>query len=226
MVTIFPKLRFGLLVGIAGGVPSKKHPIQLGDVVVSKPDREKQHGGKSIDEIPNSNQGILARLTRCHATAFRLHDRFCSLGVVQYDYGKLIQGQGLKINGVLSQPPEVVLSGLGKVRAAPIRSSKFMEYLSKYNKQDYSDILFDRNMYDRLFPRDCLHIEVEDTWDYVPQDANDHVENDCDADDPCRRLVSLIQTQTRDTKHLVNVLVRSLNAVFRQQRKVSTFFQH
>src|SRR4029077_4093105 len=33
----FPVIRFGLMVGIGGGVPSEKHDIRLGDVVVSKP---------------------------------------------------------------------------------------------------------------------------------------------------------------------------------------------
>jgi nucleoside phosphorylase len=34
MVHTFPNIRFGLLVGIGGGAPSKKHDIRLGDVVV------------------------------------------------------------------------------------------------------------------------------------------------------------------------------------------------
>jgi nucleoside phosphorylase len=33
----FPSIRFGLMVGIGGGVPSPKHDIRLGDVVVSSP---------------------------------------------------------------------------------------------------------------------------------------------------------------------------------------------
>jgi len=33
----FPAIRFGLMVGIAGGAPSPKHDIRLGDVVVSSP---------------------------------------------------------------------------------------------------------------------------------------------------------------------------------------------
>ncbi|KAM6538209.1 hypothetical protein FALCPG4_000090 [Fusarium falciforme] len=38
MVHTFLKLRFILMVGIGGGVPSKKNDIRLGDVVVSEPD--------------------------------------------------------------------------------------------------------------------------------------------------------------------------------------------
>jgi nucleoside phosphorylase len=38
----FPSVRIGLLVGIGGGAPSRKHDIRLGDIVVSAP-----RGGKS-----------------------------------------------------------------------------------------------------------------------------------------------------------------------------------
>jgi nucleoside phosphorylase len=37
MLTTFPSIRFGLMVGIGGGVPSITDDIRLGDVVVSKP---------------------------------------------------------------------------------------------------------------------------------------------------------------------------------------------
>jgi nucleoside phosphorylase len=37
MLFSFPNIRFGLLVGIGGGIPSNANDIRLGDVVVSKP---------------------------------------------------------------------------------------------------------------------------------------------------------------------------------------------
>lgn len=37
MLASFPSIRFGLIVGIGGGVPTAKKDIRLGDVVVSKP---------------------------------------------------------------------------------------------------------------------------------------------------------------------------------------------
>lgn len=43
MKSAFTSVRFGLMVGIGGGVPSEEADIRLGDVVVSKP--EKLHGG-------------------------------------------------------------------------------------------------------------------------------------------------------------------------------------
>jgi nucleoside phosphorylase len=35
MLNTFPSIRFGLMVGIGGGAPSRKHDIRLGDIVVS-----------------------------------------------------------------------------------------------------------------------------------------------------------------------------------------------
>src|SRR4051794_40243794 len=37
MLHSFPNIRIGLMVGIGGGVPSRKHDIRLGDIVVSSP---------------------------------------------------------------------------------------------------------------------------------------------------------------------------------------------
>jgi nucleoside phosphorylase len=47
MVHSFPNIRIGLMVGIAGGAPSRKRDIRLGDVVVSSPDSScgTRHGG-------------------------------------------------------------------------------------------------------------------------------------------------------------------------------------
>lgn len=38
MLFSFPSIRFGLMVGIGGGIPAKDVDVRLGDVVVSKPD--------------------------------------------------------------------------------------------------------------------------------------------------------------------------------------------
>ncbi|KAK6511482.1 hypothetical protein TWF481_000397 [Arthrobotrys musiformis] len=43
MLSSFESIRFGLLVGIGGGIPSRKHDIRLGDIVVSQP--VDSHGG-------------------------------------------------------------------------------------------------------------------------------------------------------------------------------------
>ena len=38
LLASFPNVRFGLLVGVGGGIPSKSNDIRLGDVVVSSPE--------------------------------------------------------------------------------------------------------------------------------------------------------------------------------------------
>ena len=43
MKLAFASIRFGLMVGIGGGVPSVEADIRLGDVVISRP--HKLHGG-------------------------------------------------------------------------------------------------------------------------------------------------------------------------------------
>ncbi|KAJ5716986.1 purine and uridine phosphorylase [Penicillium malachiteum] len=40
MQSTFESIRFGLMIGIGGGVPSGKADVRLGDVVVSKPTRD------------------------------------------------------------------------------------------------------------------------------------------------------------------------------------------
>ena len=37
MLRTFKSIRFGLMVGIGGGIPSKKHDVRLGDIVVGQP---------------------------------------------------------------------------------------------------------------------------------------------------------------------------------------------
>jgi nucleoside phosphorylase len=49
LVRTFPKIRFGLMVGVGGGAPHPDGDVRLGDVVVSEP---KGSHGKSISTWP------------------------------------------------------------------------------------------------------------------------------------------------------------------------------
>ena len=60
----FPSLRFGLMVGIGGGVPSAEHDIRLGDVVVSQPTGQlggviQYDYGKAIHDGQFERKGML-----------------------------------------------------------------------------------------------------------------------------------------------------------------------
>lgn len=87
-------------------------------------------------------------------------DKRCG-GVVQYDYGKLVQNQGFILNGILQQPPEIILSALGKVQSTPMSSknSKFLTYLEEFNNEEYPGSPTRESLVDRLFVPDCLHVE-------------------------------------------------------------------
>ncbi|KAL4769224.1 hypothetical protein BDW60DRAFT_210310 [Aspergillus nidulans var. acristatus] len=83
MHATFRRLRFGLMVGIGGGVPGKTNDIRLGDVVVSEP-----------------GQG--------HS------------GVIQYDYGKAVQGGILKPTGTSNKPPPILLTHINQLKAKQV----------------------------------------------------------------------------------------------------------
>jgi nucleoside phosphorylase/tetratricopeptide (TPR) repeat protein len=87
-VSTFPNIRFGLMVGIGGGVPGKSADIRLGDVVVSKPtatspgviqydygktlrDGRFQHTG-SLNKPPPVLLKALAQIESDHMTGKRL----------------------------------------------------------------------------------------------------------------------------------------------------------
>jgi Phosphorylase superfamily len=80
MLGTFRMLRFGLMVGIGGGVPSEAHDIRLGDIVVSK---------------PSGRYG----------------------GVIQYDFGKIVQGGRFDITGSLNKPSNALLTAVSNLAA-------------------------------------------------------------------------------------------------------------
>jgi nucleoside phosphorylase len=95
MLSTFTELRFALMVGIGGGVPSEEHDIRLGDVVVSKP-----------------------------AGTFG--------GVIQYDFGKTVQGDKFVRTGSLNKPPELLLGAAANLEAKHMMENHVVaKYLSE-----------------------------------------------------------------------------------------------
>ncbi|KAL2819199.1 hypothetical protein BJX63DRAFT_382685 [Aspergillus granulosus] len=133
----FPRLQFGLMVGIGGGVPSRRNDIRLGDVVVSKPSGK--HGG-----------------------------------VIQYDFGKAIQGGQLEPTGILNQPPQVLLTHLNQLEAKQIMGgedtiSKLISGVLEQNPhmkerfsppEQHSDLLF-TSSYTHDTGSDCAKCDKE-----------------------------------------------------------------
>ncbi|KAL4985444.1 hypothetical protein BDW68DRAFT_144681 [Aspergillus falconensis] len=143
----FRRLQFGLMVGIGGGVPSKRNDIRLGDVVVSKP------GGK-------------------HG------------GVIQYDYGKAIQGGQFEPTGILNQPPQVLLTHMSQLEAKQITGedsiSKIVGAVLEQNPNmmerfsdlgQHTDFLFDSSYYHADKDSDCEKCNKERLVNRQPRDT-------------------------------------------------------
>jgi nucleoside phosphorylase len=62
MLSSFPNVRIGLMVGIAGGAPNEKHDIRLGDIVVSAP--QGKDGGVFQYDFGKTVQGQEFKETR------------------------------------------------------------------------------------------------------------------------------------------------------------------
>jgi nucleoside phosphorylase len=122
MTSTFPSIKFGLLVGIGGGVPKS---VRLGDVVVSVPTGEFS-------------------------------------GVVQWDFGKTLQGGVFKRTGALNRPPTELLAALTKLEKDHImKGSKIPQYLEELKKnwpKLASKYARSASMRDLLFKADCAHV--------------------------------------------------------------------
>ncbi|TGJ75267.1 hypothetical protein EYR41_002205 [Orbilia oligospora] len=121
----FPALRFGLMVGIGGGIPrdelgvaDSSTDLHLGDVVVG---------------TPTGSSG----------------------GTFQYDFGKTIEGGAFIHTGSLRKPPDILLSAVSSIQAKHPRVLRkiLSEHVSKAQKVDDrlshpgqgNDHLFDAN---------------------------------------------------------------------------------
>ncbi|CAG8903301.1 unnamed protein product [Penicillium egyptiacum] len=125
LLSSFRSIRFGLMVGIAGGVPNEDVDIRLGDVVVSKP-------------------------TNTHG------------GVVHFDSGKALSGGEFQRTGMLSPPPQVLVTALAKLQANHITGQKlFMDFLGKIEqKVPQSSDLIRPTQGDHLYLADYTHVDT------------------------------------------------------------------
>lgn len=134
MVHSFPNIRIGLMVGIGGGAPSKKHDIRLGDVVVSS-----SRGGK--------------------------------VGILQYDYGKAIQGQGFHYTGHLNQPQLALRTAVTDLQSRYLADGhqiheNIQAILAKKKRLKRSHQRPDLNT-DRLYVSSFIHKDVSRSCDEI-----------------------------------------------------------
>ncbi|KAJ6028826.1 hypothetical protein N7540_004402 [Penicillium herquei] len=132
MQSTFESIRFGLMIGIGGGVPSRRADIRLGDVVISK---------------PTTNLG----------------------GVIQYDYGKTVNGGHFERTGALNKPPPVLLTALAKLQAehmlTPSRIPALLSEAVARNPGMREKFAYRGEDQDILFDSEYDHTDSGDTCD-------------------------------------------------------------
>jgi nucleoside phosphorylase len=132
MLSTFARVRFGLMVGIGGGVPREDQDIRLGDIVVSQP----------------------------------VHSRRLA-GVVQYDYGKTVEGGRLVQTSTLSRPPTILLAALNQLQSSHLLGrSKLKDYLKEALGTTPAlahDWVYQGSEYDELFLPEFEHEDTEGT---------------------------------------------------------------
>ncbi|KAL9096767.1 MAG: hypothetical protein Q9165_001255 [Trypethelium subeluteriae] len=121
----FPAIRFGLMVGIGGGVPTQDNDMRLGDVAVGIPD----------GAYP---------------------------GVIQYDFGKVVQEGSFIRTGSLDNPPAELLTRISKLRAKhDYHASDMPQYIedvgNKFPKMEKKYCLYPGGRWDKLFQAEYDH---------------------------------------------------------------------
>lgn len=108
MVRSFPAIRFGLMVGIGGGAPYYRAQNEGNDDIDESDDSE--------IEDTDKNQDI-----RLGDVVISQHSK-SSEAVIQYDFGKSVQGQEfVRAGGQLNKPPGIVLKAVSMLKGQHAR---------------------------------------------------------------------------------------------------------
>ncbi|KAF3129066.1 hypothetical protein TWF703_009096 [Orbilia oligospora] len=175
MIRTFPNIKFGLMVGIGGGIPNKGK-IRLGDVVVGTP----------TGPFP---------------------------GVVQWDIGKATQGGGFERTGALNNPPNFLLTALGRLETEQeLSGSKVSEYLeqmiikfpklTKYVKlESFEDVLFKSSYDHRDTPEDPGEADEEDE-EGSDDEEDEEDEDEDEEEESCRHCdkSKIVKRKARDMR--------------------------
>jgi nucleoside phosphorylase len=142
MLRSFPKIRFGLMVGVAGGVPA------FGLDGGTDDDDERLGDGKDI---------------RLGDVVVSLHSKD-SDAVVQYDFGKSIHGGQFVRTGCLRKPPNLLLQAVSMLQGQHVRkgNNNLSYHLSKMLEKNQGlaeKFQYQGSASDRLFAANIIHAE-------------------------------------------------------------------
>jgi nucleoside phosphorylase len=151
MLRSFQKVRFGLMVGIGGGAP-----------LINNAATEEATDGGSEDESSEEDDDEDERDIRLGDVVISLQSKV-SQAVIQYDFGKSVQGGKFIRNSTLNKPPNIVLNAVSQLQARHKRKGhKLSEYLNQMVSTNPAMMKTFRHPgpeKDRLFKTDCVHVE-------------------------------------------------------------------
>ncbi|RDW62198.1 hypothetical protein BP6252_11631 [Coleophoma cylindrospora] len=158
MLRSFKAVRIGLMVGIGGGAPLYKTRVSR-----EAEDEESEDEDEDEDEEEDNDE---TRDIRLGDVVVSLPSK-TSQAVVQYDFGKSIQGGAFVRTSTLNNPPNVVLNALSQLRASHARkgdtiSHHLEQMTSRYPamQQKFKYPGLDK---DRCFKSDIVHVEGKKT---------------------------------------------------------------
>lgn len=148
----FQAVRFGLMVGIGGGAPyySVKHDSNV--MGIDGEDDDSEDESEDTQDI------------RLGDVVISMHSK-SSEAVVQYDFGKSVQGKEFIRTGRLNKPPSIVLSAVGMLQGQFERKGhKLSERLSKMvldNPRMATKFEYPGPGKDKLFNSNFVHLNDE-----------------------------------------------------------------
>jgi nucleoside phosphorylase len=147
MLRSFRAIRFGLMVGIGGGAPY--YGDEPAEDSGHETDEEDEEEDESIRDIRLGDVVVSLQTKSTEA-------------VVQYDFGKSIQGGDFVLTGRLNKPPSIVLNAVGNLRSKAIRQGldtpEILKEMIAANPRLAKNFVYQGTEKDRLFKKDVTHL--------------------------------------------------------------------
>ncbi|TEY26689.1 hypothetical protein BOTCAL_1183g00010 [Botryotinia calthae] len=148
MLRSFKAIRFGLMVGVGVGAPS---------CIESDLDAEEQSEEDEDDDEAEKRGDI-----RLGDVVVSLHSK-SSQAVVQYDFGKSLQGGKFSQTGTLNKPPNILLNAIGMLQGQYVRKggNNLSEHLARMvstNPGLARKFEYQGSGKDRLFKQNVNHV--------------------------------------------------------------------
>ncbi|PQE25066.1 hypothetical protein CJF31_00005928 [Rutstroemia sp. NJR-2017a BVV2] len=155
MLRSFRAIRFGLMVGIGGGAP------YYGDERAEQAENSGHETDEEAEDSDDEEEDESIKDIRLGDVVVSLQTKSTE-AVVQYDFGKSIQGGDFVLTGKLNKPPSIVLNAVGALRSKAIRQGldtlKILKEMTAANPRLAKKFVYQGIEKDRLFKKDVTHL--------------------------------------------------------------------